>query len=103
MLCGSWPVRIMANAYGACDDTGAGWQLLLQREVPGSLHFTSWCRTLPCGGTEYLSRTIGAEASAHEVLDLYLDDGFRPRWVWSGRDGSCWHRLPPAEGGDAGL
>jgi hypothetical protein len=64
--------------------TPAGWKPLLQRELPGRLTFSAWSRPLPCGGTEYLSRTLQAGASAREVLDFYLDDGYRPRWAWAG-------------------
>ena len=55
---------------------------MLQRELPGQLRFCAWWRPLPCGGgSEYLSRTLQAGASAHELLDFYLDDGYRPRWA----------------------
>jgi hypothetical protein len=57
------------------------WQLMMDKDVPGFVRYTSWRRTLADGKTEYKSVTISPNATAREFSDLYLDDDFRRNWV----------------------
>lgn len=67
--------------------TGASpWQLMMQKDVPGLVRYTSWRRSLPDGKTEYKSVTVSPGASAREFSDMYLDDDFRRNW-----DGMVYH------------
>jgi hypothetical protein len=48
---------------GPC--TGASeWQLMMDKDVPGFVRYTSWRRTLADGKTEYKSVTISPNATA---------------------------------------
>lgn len=57
------------------------WALMMQRDIPGLVQYTSWRRTLPNGKTEYRSVTISPNATAREFSDMYLDDAYRRNWV----------------------
>jgi hypothetical protein len=65
---------------GACQGA-SDWQLMMDKDVPGFVRYTSWRRTLPDGKTEYKSVTISPNATAREFSDMYLDDDFRRNWV----------------------
>jgi hypothetical protein len=79
---------------GACEGASP-WQLMMNKDIPGFVKYTSWRRTLPSGKTEYKSVTISPNATAREFSDLYLDDDFRRNWVSKAcRIESCWSRLP---------
>jgi hypothetical protein len=70
---------------GGCQGA-SDWQLMMDKDVPGFVRYTSWRRTLPDGKTEYKSVTISPNATAREFSDLYLDDDFRRNW-----DGMVYH------------
>ncbi|KAG1674613.1 hypothetical protein FOA52_001862 [Chlamydomonas sp. UWO 241] len=60
---------------------GAGpWELMMEKEIPGTLKYTGWRRVLPNGKSEYKSSTTVPNATAEEACDLYFDDSFRPEW-----------------------
>lgn len=65
---------------GPCDGA-SDWQLMMNKDIPGFVRYTSWRRTLPDGKTEYKSVTISPNATAREFSDMYLDDDFRRNWV----------------------
>jgi hypothetical protein len=71
---------------GACQGA-SDWQMMMDKDVPGFVRYTSWRRTLPDGKTEYKSVTISPGATAREFADLYLDDDFRRNWVSAC---ACW-------------
>jgi len=78
---------------GACEGASP-WQLMMNKDIPGFVKYTSWRRTLPSGKTEYKSVTISPNATAREFSDLYLDDDFRRNWVSTAcQTESCWSRL----------
>jgi hypothetical protein len=64
--------------------------MMMDKNVPGFVRYTSWRRTLPDGKTEYKSVTISPGATAREFADLYLDDDFRRNWVSACACCVCW-------------
>jgi hypothetical protein len=70
---------------GPCEGA-SDWQLMMDKDIPGFVRYTSWRRTLPDGKTEYKSVTISPNATSREFSDLYLDDDVRRNW-----DGMVYH------------
>uniref|UniRef100_A0A7S3QP56 START domain-containing protein n=1 Tax=Dunaliella tertiolecta TaxID=3047 RepID=A0A7S3QP56_DUNTE len=56
------------------------WEEMMDKEIPNTLKYTSWRRTLPNGKTEYKSVTYSPDTTAEEYIDLFFDDDYRPNW-----------------------
>jgi hypothetical protein len=65
---------------GGAEPGASAWERMMEKDLPGRLRYTAWRRTLPDGKTEYKSVTVAPDAQPEEVMDLFLDDGYRREW-----------------------